>query len=126
VAETGVRDVVEKLEVSDDEAEALIAKYIRQDPNNPGRHEAWADFGASGAPVWHLIPYLRSADLAEVARSWSLPEEAVVAAIAYYRKHRDLFEAKFLLEAETNAQQEVGIAEGWITTWNPARPAESR
>jgi hypothetical protein len=126
MAETSVRDIVEEFEISDDEADALIAKYIRQDPNHPGRHEAWADFGTSGASVWYLIPHVRSVGLVEVARDWRLPEEAVVAAIAYYRRHRDLFEAKFLLEAESSAQLDVGVNEGWITTWGPVRAADSQ
>ncbi|MEA2511463.1 MAG: hypothetical protein QOF33_2572 [Thermomicrobiales bacterium] len=110
MAEITVRDLVEDLDVSDDEARELIEKYIRQDPNRPGRQEAWADIGTTGAPVWYLIPHLRAAGLAEVARDWGLPKEAVVAAVAYYRRHRDLFEAKFLLEAETDSQREGSLA----------------
>ncbi|HKG24820.1 MAG TPA: hypothetical protein VKB09_04185 [Thermomicrobiales bacterium] len=119
MAETRVRDVVEELEISDDEAGRLIAKYIRQDPNHPGRHEAWADIGSDGAPVWHLILHLRGAGLDGVLRDRSLPEEAVLAAIAFYQQHRELFEAKLLLEAEKDSQWKAGRAEGWITDWQP-------
>jgi hypothetical protein len=110
MAETTVRDVVEELEIPDDEADALIAKYIRQDPNRPERYKAWAEFRRSGALVWHRIPQVRSVGLAGAAETRGLPEEAVVAAIAYYRRHRDLFEAKFLREEERVAQQEAEIA----------------
>jgi hypothetical protein len=48
VAKTAVEDIVEALDISEDQAEALIAKYIRQDSNHPGRHEAWADSGTWG------------------------------------------------------------------------------
>ncbi len=119
MADCGVRDVVEDLDISDGEAQSLIARIIRQDPSHPGRHEAWTDFGSTGAQVWHLIPHLRKAGLAEVARDWGLSEEMVLAAVAYYRQHRDLFDAKFLLEEEERSQFEVGIAEGWIAGWQP-------
>jgi hypothetical protein len=121
VADTNVRDVVEELEISDDEARMLIATYIHQDPSHPGRHEAWTGSDSSGAQVWHLIPQLRNAGLAKVARDWCLSEETVLAAIAYYRHHRALFDAKLLLEEEESSQFEVGIAEGWITGWQPVR-----
>jgi hypothetical protein len=119
VAKTDVRDIVEALDISEEQADALITKYIRQDPNHPGRHEAWADSGTWGAPVRHLIPYLRVADADEVAQTYGLPVEAIFAAVAYYRRHRALFEARFLLEAEEDAQREEGIAAGWITNWRP-------
>jgi hypothetical protein len=112
MADTRVRDIVEDIEISDDDARVLIDRYIRQDPNHPGRHEAWADTGSDGAPIWHLILHLRSDGLDGVLRDRSLPKEAILAAIAYYQQHRDLFEAKLLLEAETDAQ--------WaVTGWQP-------
>lgn len=100
MALTGVRDIVEDLRISDAEADALIAKFIKQDPHRPGRHEAWVDAGGGGAQVWIIIPYLRVSGVPEIMRAYNLPAEAVHAAIAYYRRHRSLFDARILLNDE--------------------------
>lgn len=103
MSETKVRDPVEDLEISDGEAERLIATYIAQHPNRSGRHEAHTVTGTGWAQVWALIPYLRTAGISEVAEAYGLSEESVIAAIAYYRKHRQLFDVKLLLHAEEEA-----------------------
>jgi hypothetical protein len=40
MAETKVRNVLEDLEISDEKADALITRYIRQDPVRRGRDRA--------------------------------------------------------------------------------------
>ncbi|HEY7034230.1 MAG TPA: hypothetical protein VH482_23020 [Thermomicrobiales bacterium] len=107
MAETSVRDVVDELEISDDEADALIARYIRRDDVRLGRHEAHAvDDRGGGPPVWRLLLVLRIESVDAVADAYDLPREAVIAAIAFYRRHRQLFDAKLLLEAEADADHE--------------------
>jgi uncharacterized protein (DUF433 family) len=63
-------------------AEAPIAKHIEPNPHRRGRHHA--RIAGRGVAVWALIGYLRDATVAETARDYELPEEAVLAAIAYY------------------------------------------
>lgn len=44
----------------------------------------------SGASIWAMIGYVRliDNDVAQVARDYEVSEEAVEAALAYYRRHR--------------------------------------
>jgi hypothetical protein len=109
MAHTSVRDVVDDLEISDHEAGHLIAKYIRRNRFHPGRHEARAVDDRGGGPsVWRLIPQLRNEGVDSIADAYDLPREAIVAAIAFYRQNRQLFDAKLLLEAEADADPEKG------------------
>ena len=83
------------------EAEALIARYIQKDRNRPGRDRARVVVGNDGVPVWALIGHLRGrGGIAQVARDYALPEEAVKAAIAYYHRNRELIDARLLLNDE--------------------------
>jgi hypothetical protein len=100
MAETKVRNVLEDLAISEEEADALITKYIRRDPNHRGRDRARTGTDAGTVSVWIVISYLKAADIAEVADAYDVPEEAIVAAIAYYRRHRDLIDARLLLQNE--------------------------
>jgi len=107
MAETIVRNVLEDLEISADQAGPLIAKYIRRNRYHLGRHEARAvDERGGGPSVWRLIPQLRIESVDAIAGAYDLPRESVVAAIAFYRQHRQLFDAKLLLEAEADADHE--------------------
>lgn len=95
------------------EAERLspneVVDFIKLDPNEDGRH--YARFVGDGPPLHPVLNALRRADgtvsggnVAEVAAEWHLSEESVRAGIRYYERHRDLFDAFFLLQAEeTNA-----------------------
>lgn len=51
---------------------------------------AEARLRASGVPVWALVGYWQVVDhdVARVARDYHLPDEAVLAALAYYERHR--------------------------------------
>ena len=84
--------------IDDATADALIAKYIEQDPHRRSRHHA--RIADRGVAVWALIGYLRGATVSGTARDNELPEEAVLAAIAFYQRHRDLIDAKLLLMGE--------------------------
>ena len=77
----------------------LIERHI--DPNwdrYPGGR-ADARLRESGVPVWALIGHLRAVenDVDRVATDYELPREAVQAALAYYRRHKALIDARLLL-----------------------------
>lgn len=74
--------------------EELIDKYIELNPNRPGRAEARVVGYA--VPVWALVGYLEAVDgdVAQAAHDYRLPEEAVEAAVAYYRRHKTLIDAR--------------------------------
>ena len=84
-------------ETLDGEAE-LIARYIKPHPSDRGRAYAW--FPAYGHSVAAIVRALRSrgGDVNETAADWEMPEEAVRAAIAFYRRHRALIDARILIE----------------------------
>jgi uncharacterized protein (DUF433 family) len=78
------------------DADALITKYIEENPRFPGPARAW--LRESGVPVWALVGHLQQAlggdaghptdeQVARVAHDYDLPREAVEAALAYYRRH---------------------------------------
>jgi uncharacterized protein (DUF433 family) len=77
-----------------------LAEYIEQDPHKPGRHNA--RFIEYGHHVWAIIAYLRGGnwDVVQTAKAWNMTEETVQAAIQYYERHRELYDAYFLLEEE--------------------------
>lgn len=72
---------------------ALIDAYIGVDPrrSDPGE----ARLATYGYPVWILVDALVATDqdVGRVARNYELPEEAVDAAVAYYRRHRVAIDA---------------------------------
>ena len=79
--------------------ERLIARYIEPNPHRPGLDEAWLkDYGVS---VWALVGYLEAAsgDVARVAADYELPREAVDAALAYYRRHKPVIDARLAANA---------------------------
>jgi uncharacterized protein (DUF433 family) len=50
--------------------------------------------------VWAIVSYYRQAvhgDLDRVAHDYDIPREAVEAALAYYRMHRQAIDARILL-----------------------------
>ena len=74
--------------------EALITQYIELNPHRPGLDEA--RLKNYGVAVWALIGYLPAVgnDVSQVAHDYDVPVEAVEAAIAYYRRHRPLIDAR--------------------------------
>lgn len=72
----------------------LIERWIEPNPHRPGRDEArLRDYGVS---IWALVGYWEAVgrDLARVAHDYRLPEEAVRAALAYYRRSRAVIDAR--------------------------------
>jgi uncharacterized protein (DUF433 family) len=80
--------------------DAALHAMIAQDPNEPGRHNA--RLVPSGTQVRSVLAALQGnkGDIARTAAEWHLPEDAVRAAIRYYERHRELFDAYFLLQRE--------------------------
>ena len=72
----------------------LIKRFIEPNPHNPGADEA--RIARYGVPVWAVIGYLQAVGGDEecVARDYELPIEAVGAAIAYYRHHQKIIDAR--------------------------------
>ncbi len=69
-------------------SDTLVAAYIEQDPNHPGKDEA--RLKTYGVSVWAIIGKWKAAngDLAEVAAEYDVPTEAVEAAVAYYERYK--------------------------------------
>jgi uncharacterized protein (DUF433 family) len=75
--------------MTDDE---LIAKYVEPNPDGRGLDEA--RLKPSHVSVWAIVGYYEAYNgkIAEVAKGFDVPDEAVEAAMAYYRKHKCLID----------------------------------
>ncbi|HKG26329.1 MAG TPA: hypothetical protein VKB09_11815 [Thermomicrobiales bacterium] len=74
--------------------EQLIARYIKEDPYLSG--EAEVRLTDSLIHVWAVIAQLKVEDwdVAQAARDYGIPEVEVQAALAYYRRHQDVLDAR--------------------------------
>jgi uncharacterized protein (DUF433 family) len=82
--------------MTDDE---LIARHIVPDPQKSGR--AHARVQPSQVSVWVLVGALdRGEPQEQVASDYDLLPEEMGAAMAYYRRHKDVFDAFLLLERD--------------------------
>jgi hypothetical protein len=80
--------------------DAIVDAMIEQDPNKPGRHNArYKEYGTHVSTILGVLQRTHG-DIAETAREWQMPEEAVWAAIRYYERHKELFDAYVLLQKE--------------------------
>jgi len=79
--------------MNDDE---LITRYIEPNPYHPGLDAA--RLKQYGVSVWSIIAHLHVVghDVTQVAADYGLPSETVEAAIAYYRRHKDLIDARIV------------------------------
>ena len=79
--------------------DTLIARYIEQNPHYPSLDAA--RLRKYGVSVWSIIAHLHAVggDVAHVAADYGLPCEAVEAALAYYRRHKDLIDARIAANA---------------------------
>lgn len=77
----------------------LIDRWI--DPESIARRVDAAWLVGSAVPVWALIGYLDAvgSDLQQVARDYDVPLEAAEAAIAFYRCHKILIDARIAASA---------------------------
>ena len=79
-----------------DDEDPLIAKYIEAHPGKPDASNArLKDYGYS---VWSLVYNLQgtNSNVARVASDYQIPEEAVLAALAFYRHHPAAIDLKIL------------------------------
>ncbi|HEY8743982.1 MAG TPA: hypothetical protein VIU62_12825 [Chloroflexota bacterium] len=77
----------------------LIAQYVEDDVRRFG--PAQARPRTSGVEVWVLVAQLPAMDhdVARLAVAYGLPIAAVQAAMAYYRRHKELIDAQIALNA---------------------------
>ena len=83
--------------VNDDDT--LVAQWIEPDPNRPGAYNVWVvDYCVH---VWAIIGYLEavSGNIDRVAEDYDLPVDAVRAAVAYYRQHKEIIDARLAANA---------------------------
>lgn len=74
--------------------DVLIARHVVPDPHKPGPIEV--RLRDSGYSVWAVIGGLISTngDLAQLAREYELSDDELAAALAYYRAHKEIIEAR--------------------------------
>ena len=89
----------------------LISRYIEPNPNKPWLSEAWLI--DSSIPVWALIGALPAVDgdLTKLAASYDVPLEAVEAAMAFYRRHKCVIDAR-LEENDPDPSWPYAVARG--------------
>lgn len=75
-------------------ADELIAEYIPLSADADSIEDA--RLIPYGVPVWALVGYLPAArgDLGEIAAAYQLPLDAVLAAFAFYARHRAAIDAR--------------------------------
>jgi hypothetical protein len=75
----------------------LIAKHIHENRRREGPDEAMV--GESAPSIWAVITHWLYADgdIKSVQKANCLSEEEVRAALAYYRKHKPVIDARLLL-----------------------------
>ena len=79
--------------------DALIARCLEHNRHYPGLDAARIrEYSVS---VWSIIAHLCTVggDVAHVAAHYALPCEAVEAAIVYYRRYKDLIDARIAANA---------------------------
>ncbi|MCX6020182.1 MAG: DUF433 domain-containing protein [Chloroflexi bacterium] len=80
---------------------ALVQQHIGPNPYRPGAGDV--RIKGAGISVWAIIAYWQASgrDAARTARAYELPNEAVEAALDYYREHQAAIDAR--LEANDAA-----------------------
>jgi uncharacterized protein (DUF433 family) len=77
-----------------DRDEELISQHVERHPIKRGIADA--RLREFGTPIWALAGYYlgMGCDIERVAADYDLPIEAVVAALAYYRRHKAVIDAR--------------------------------
>lgn len=78
------------------ETEALIARHIEPHPDPVKEGYAWYRLKERGVPVYAIIGSLTPSwdNVDDVADAFGLSQEAVEAALAYYRQHTAAVDAR--------------------------------
>ena len=89
--------------------EALIRRHIEPNPHRSSLAEAWLK--DSAIPVWALVGSLPAVDydLDALADDYGLPREAVDAAMAYYRRHKAVLDARVAANTATPSWPFVAV-----------------
>ncbi len=74
--------------------EALISQYVEMEPRRPSPAEA--RLRDSGVPIWAVVGHYLAVDrdLYAVAHDYDISFDEVAAAVAYYRRHRQVIDAR--------------------------------
>ncbi len=77
----------------------LIERYV--EPDSPRWGAAGSRLHESGVEVWVLVAQLPAldGDVGRLAAAYGPPRVAVEAALAYYRRHKDVIDARIALNA---------------------------
>ncbi len=81
---------------------ALIARWIKPERAYPGDPEARVV--DTDIPVWALVGHFKAngEDAGLTAADYRLPPEAIKAALAYYRKRREIIDARLMANDTAN------------------------
>jgi uncharacterized protein (DUF433 family) len=79
----------------------LDAKRLMEQHIAPAADPADVRLRESGVPIWAIVGHWRAVDEdgARVAQSYRIPREAVEAALAYYRRHAAVIDARLAANA---------------------------
>jgi len=79
------------------DAQALIEKHILWDSDWSTADEARVK--GYGMNVWVLVGQwqMENGDISEVAKAYAVPDEVVEAALAFYRRHKKVIDARLTL-----------------------------
>lgn len=77
----------------------LITRYIVEDPYRPGAAEV--RLAGSGVSVWAIIGYLPAVDgdIERAAHDYDIDPDAVRAAVAWYRQHKNAIDERLAANA---------------------------
>ena len=77
--------------------DTLIADYIELNPDKPGLDQA--RIKEYGVAVWALMAYYQatSGDINRVAADYEIPAVHIEAALAYYKRHQALLDARIAI-----------------------------
>jgi uncharacterized protein (DUF433 family) len=83
----------------DGDGDARIARWIEANPYRPG--VANARVRDYGVPVWALVGHAAATGrpVAELAADYAIPVEAAEAALAFYRRHTAVIDARIAANA---------------------------
>lgn len=80
--------------------ERLIRRYIALPPEGCFQDVDRLHLKESGIDVWAIAGYLRaSGGVKQTAQDYEISSRAVLAAVAVYERHTDIFDARLLLNA---------------------------
>ncbi|MBI3978800.1 MAG: DUF433 domain-containing protein [Chloroflexi bacterium] len=76
------------------DTDELIRRHVEENPRKPGIDEVW--LVGSSVPVWAIVGHYKAIgrNARQVAADYDVPVEAVEAALAYYRRHRAVIDAR--------------------------------